>query len=474
MKKISAPLAIVFLCLNIFLAAFSLTSCGKEEPERNTYKISAVFDGEKIDGTLTYITRTDKDVVEFNLYANAYKENAKFPVVENEDILKAYPEGTSYGGIDINSVSVNQKNADYELIGEDLNILRVPLSASNDMRAEVEIAFTTHIPHSITRLGINLGKVNLGDFFPVACVYGDSGYYECTYSPFGDPYYSEACDYEISLTVPSVYTVASSGFPVSTETGGENTTYSFTLSGGRDFAFALGKDFAVTVKETDHASVYYYSTEENVKMAELAASCIDYFSEIFGEYPYKTYSVAEVGFLEGGMEYSGLSLISESLSSDEKFLAIIHETAHEWWHAVVGNNQIEDAYLDEGLAEYSTYLYLLNNGYSSEAEEMLSRAKSAYKSFFSIDELLAGTADTTMNRKLSEFKNKYEYVNIAYHKALIMFSEYENAVGQSRAIKGLSAFYKKNAYQNVCIDNLIDCLGLKEFFYSYIDGKVII
>ena len=34
-----------------------------------------------------------------------------------------------------------------------------------------------------------------------------------------------------------------------------------------------------------------------------------------------------------------------------------HEVAHEWWYNVVGNDQVNHPWLDEALAQYSTYLY---------------------------------------------------------------------------------------------------------------------
>ncbi len=474
MKKFISTLSFILLSLFIFAAVFSVTACKEQKNYRSSYQITLIFDGEKIDGQLIYKTIPAASDMDFCLYANAYRDGAKHPVNSKEDIQKAYPDGISYGEIRINSATINEKSADYELIGEDLNNLRVNLGEVKNEEIAIGLSFTTIIPDSINRLGKNGEKVNLCDFFPIACVYDGEKYYECVYSNIGDPYYSEACDYTVSLTLPSVYTVASSGMATGSTIGGENTTYTFNIQGGRDFAFALGKDFQVTQRETGDVKIYYYSDEVNENAASLAASCIEYFSEIFGEYPYKTYSLAEVGFIESGMEHSGMCFISNTLPNEEKMLTIIHETAHEWWYSAVGNNQIEEAFLDEGLAEYSTYLYLLNNGYENLANEMIKNAKSAYKSFFSINELLSGSLSTNMNKTIFEFKNKYDYINIAYNKSLIMFSEYEKAVGQNRAIKGLSAFYKNNLYKNVCADDLIDYLGLKEFFYSYIDGKVLI
>ena len=36
---------------------------------------------------------------------------------------------------------------------------------------------------------------------------------------------------------------------------------------------------------------------------------------------------------------------------------IAHETAHQWWYSVIGNDEINEPWLDEALTEYSTILY---------------------------------------------------------------------------------------------------------------------
>ena len=242
----------------------------------------------------------------------------------------------------------------------------------------------------------------------------------------------------------------------------------------RDFAFALSEEYKVKTAKSEYADIYYYSKADDETYVDTVKSAIDYFSKTFGAFAHDTFSVAETPFFAGGMEYSGMCFVADDLAEEDKKIALIHETAHEWWHSAVGFDETEEAYLDEGLAQYSTYLFLKNNGYKEEAESMLERAKTAYKSFFDIKTLLSGEADTSMKRKLNDFKGEYEYVNIAYNKSLIMFAEYEKAVGESRAIKGLRNFYKNNLYKTASLQELISSLGLEEFFSSYVNGKVII
>ena len=472
----------------ILACGFIFTSC-KSEAEKNKCEITISFDGEEVSGTCVYdfydeefLTSDKPDreesaiyprSLEFFLPANAYKKDAKNPPADKSDSF-AYPNGFSEGSIKINSVKVNGETADNALIDEDLTTLCVSMKNYSPQKTTVEIDFTTVVPDSLLRLGKNGDKVNLGDFYPLVSVKEEKGYYKSTYSKFGDPYYTDLFDYKVSITLPSEYVVASSGTPTSTVVDGFKTTYSYAAENCRHFAFVLGKNFIVDEKKTENGLIALYADKKEQETLDLIADVIKYFSETFGPYPYETFSVAITGFKEGGMEYTGLCFISDALSDEQKKLAIAHETAHEWWYSAVGNDQIASAYLDEGLCEYSTYLYFSARGDQQTADRIISSAKSAYKSFYDLSSVLSGKADTSMNRPLGKFSSDYEYVNVAYNKSLLAFYEYEKATGRNKTIKGLKKYYEKNKFAFATLDLLTDSLGLKDFFKSYVEGSVLI
>jgi aminopeptidase N len=47
---------------------------------------------------------------------------------------------------------------------------------------------------------------------------------------------------------------------------------------------------------------------------------------------------------------------------------VAHEVAHQWFYAVVGNDQLDEPWLDESLAQYATFLYFADEGDPGEAE----------------------------------------------------------------------------------------------------------
>ncbi len=469
-------LCIITLCALVFSLAI-IAGC-KKERNLSSYDLNLVYNEGQISGKLVYKFVNNQNEtfnsLKFNLHANAYKENSTTPPITQTAWARAFPYGESYGGITVDEVLIGGQTANYETssCGNFLTVQTEEIYPNDSQ--EVEIRFTTVIPKSTLRLGENESSVNLADFFPTACKIEGGDFVEIPYYPIGDPYYSDVHDYFVSLTLPSEYVVASSGYPTLTEVGEGVTTYSYELLSGRDFAFAISKNYNVhTLTEKQITINYYTESEDGEEILQLLENCYVFFKDSFGELPYLSISVADVGFCYGGMEFSGLCFISNKLEGEDKTTALIHEVAHQWWHGGVGTNQNENHYIDEGLAEFSTYLYRLSTD-KEKANLMIDSAKSAYKSFFSIEELLSGKVDTTMQRGLSSFKSEYEYVNIAYNTSLIMFYEYQNAVGVNTATKNLKKLYEKNYLKNVDSSSLINCLGYGEHFNSFITGKVII
>ncbi len=471
-KFISAALCAVTFCLIL-----TVCSC-KKTPTENICRLDLHYDSESgvLSGKAAYkFVNSSNEVlneIKFNLAANAY--NGKNEAVSASRKDSAYYLGESLGGIKILSCKTGEKPLQFSLSENELTLCAAFGELFPDEEAEIEIEFETTLPKANLRLGITENAVNLADSYPTLCKLSENGFVETNYSPFGDPYFSDVFDFSANVDVPSEFTAACSGSPEKTVIDGDRTTYSFSMKNGRYFAFVLSDKFNVSAVKSGNTDIYYYSVApENGKLAEVK-KCFDYFSSEFGEYPYKTFSVAETGLFCGGMEFSGLCFIADALEDEEKINAARHETAHEWWGTTVGNNQLADAYVDEGLAEYSAYLYLLFEGKNDEAEEMINNAKAAYKSFFDIKSIFSGSANTVMNRPLNEFLNEEEYVAIAYRKSLVMFSELEKTVGAKKNVSSLKKLYRDNKFKNIGFNELTKAFGREEYFRSFVSGKVIV
>ncbi|HIU00414.1 MAG TPA: M1 family metallopeptidase [Candidatus Coproplasma excrementavium] len=478
MKKIILAATAAAICL----AALPLTACSGKN-NRTIYQITAQYS--QSDATLAAVAEVDyynggadTDCVEFNLYGNAYRQGALYKPVSTEFENSAYYDGKSYGEMKVSAVEGAES---WEVCGEDENILKVSLGSTlkSGARRKISIEYTLQLAKVNHRTGVTKNTVNLGNFYPQACVRtDDGGFYECVYYSDGDPFYSDCADYMVELTLPEGYDAAASG--TKKEQGGNTAVYE--LENARDFCLVLSDSFKVISREAGDTQIsYYYVNDDSAqKKLDAAAESFEYFEDTFGEYCYPSFSVVQTGFAAGGMEYPALAMINGELNEANGIYATVHETAHQWWYAMVGSNQIENAWQDEGLAEYSALCFFENNpAYGFTRTGLVNSAKEAYRAYYSVYNQIFGDADTSMNRHLKDFVSDYEYVNIAYNKGLIMFDTLRDSIGDERFFAALKKYFSASCGKNVSPDALIESftstgVDLDGFFESFTEGKIII
>lgn len=486
MKKIG--LALVILLSFTIILSVSGCSKGSQNGNCDVYQIDCTLNGNLLEGKerVNYYNDSDTviDQVKFNLFANAFRKDAKFSPISPAYTSNAYPNGISYGQIEILNVEVLGQKADHQITGEDKNILTVPLTAEiyPDECVEIVIDYKLTLADVIARTGINDKTINLANFYPIVCARDENGFYECVYYSAGDPYYSNCANYSVSLTHNSNLVVASTGKVTGSITKGDKTTTTFSIQKARSFCLVLSNEFESVCTEYNGVTInyYFYNDLTPATNLEYAKKSFELFSKKFGDYPYSTYSVCQTKFVQGGMEFPGLVMISDDLEPKAYGEVIVHETAHQWWQTAVGNNEIEYGFLDEGLAEYSVVLFYEEYPeYNLTRKALIDSASLTYSTFCSVYDKLFGNVDTTMLRSLKEYKSEYEYVNIAYVKACLMYDYLRQTIGDDMFFKGLKRYYQSYIFKNA---TPVDLVGTFEkcgadtngFFDSFFNGKVII
>ncbi len=479
-----------FILIAVILLTFVQVGvgCNTSNVGRTHYEISATLTDNTLNATQTvdYFNDTESVInhLKFNLFANAYRKDAKYSPVSPQNYSQSYPNGVSYGNIEIKSVISQGQKVEFSIEGIDQNVLSVPLVAEifPDERAEIVIEFSLKLANVVSRTGYNAKTVNLANFYPILCVKDNNDFYECVYYSAGDPFYSDCADYQVTLTCDSDYVVAHSGQRQSQTENGNTTTHKFKIESARSFAMVLSKEFESAREFCDGVEVtYYYYDDQNPQESLLyALKSLKYFSDQFGKYPYSTYAVTQTKFVQGGMEFPTLVMISDCLEEGAYGEVIVHETAHQWWQTVVGNNEIEYGFLDEGLAEYSVVMFYEKHAeYGLKRESMIKSAEQTYKVFCSVSDKLFGNVNTKMLRSLKEFNSEYEYVNMAYIKPCIMYDNLRNTIGDMRFLSALKKYYSEYQFKNATPDDLVGCFekigaGTNGFFDSFFNGKVII
>jgi hypothetical protein len=220
--------------------------------------------------------------------------------------------------------------------------------------------------------GYTSSQSNLVDWYAYLPPYKD-GWLVHDPGFWGEYQVFEAGDFQIDLTLvdaPAGLVVAASAPPLDTVQE-DGSTYRYQLESARTFALSLSPSYQVFSQTVDLGSssvvVYSYAYVFNVDAGQAAlaetARAVELYSELFGPYPHASLSVVEADFLDG-MEYDGLYFLSKGFynlydGTPNGYLTAIavHETAHQWWYGLVGNDQALEPWLDEALCAFTERVY---------------------------------------------------------------------------------------------------------------------
>lgn len=466
------------ICLTLVIfVLFIGVGCKPSESKISTYEIKAEYLDNGVIGAhlaFNYVCdiKEGTSVLAFNLFANAFRKDANITPIEGEE--------KTYGQMEIISVYNGDKKLDFEICGKDENILKVSLPnlVCYGESFLVNVEFGVVLPSGNYRLANGVNTVNVGNWYPTLCVFENGNFYECEYYKVGDPFYQKVANYKIELIVPSTFVVGASGKATSCDVDGGKTKYSYSLEKARDFSFCLSQKYNVLSEESNGVLVnyYYYNDGEPEKTMEITKRALEYFSQKFCSYPYESFSVCQSNFNEGGMEYTGLVYVNDSLNLTNKLYTTVHEIAHQWWYGLVGNNQLIEGYIDEGLTEYSTAIFFdENREFNVDAGLIFKNAKISCQNYKELLSAIGKSPNLKMNKHLSEYEGDLEYVNACYNRPLTMMKTLEDAIGRERVVSTLKGIAEKYKYQIITTQTLLKAFNLhSKLLSSYINGEAVI
>jgi hypothetical protein len=138
------------------------------------------------------------------------------------------------------------------------------------------------------------------------------------------------------------------------ETGGQTSQQTFVANDVRDFNFSASPSYKVRRESFGGIEVDIYTRALSAdKLWKWARLAFERFTDKVGPYPYPHFTIAETP--DGvGMESPGMVWIDATLEKSRFAYIVVHETAHEWFYATVGNNQAADPFVDEATADFLT------------------------------------------------------------------------------------------------------------------------
>jgi len=169
----------------------------------------------------------------------------------------------------------------------------------------------------------------------------------------GDPFVTPTSrDVRVTITSDRRLDLATTGELVSTSANG--LTKVFRAADVRDFTVTASTNFETRqrVVGTTIVRVWFRPGTRGAAWLDAAADAFSALQERLGPYGYPTFDVVESAG-GAGMESPGLIWIPTGTAAVNLRYLAAHETAHQWFYGIVGNDQVREPFTDEAAADFA-------------------------------------------------------------------------------------------------------------------------
>ncbi len=352
---------------------------------------------------LTYTNRSPDTLRQafYHLYFNAFQpgsmmaeRNRHLPDPDGRVVPRIFELGPEEIGY-LRPLRLTQDGAPVEWRVTD-TVLQVDLAEPILPGATVtfEMAFEGQVPLQTRRSGRDNREgveFSMTQWYPKLAHYDGTGWHADPY--IGREFYGEFGTFDVRLTLPSAYVVGATGVlqnpeavghgydrpprPLDVETEEDagpaadgaagspppdSLTWHFRAERVHDFAWAADPDFVherhlvedVPGRAEPVALHLLYQPDVAPlwePLAEWTAEMVRFFSAEYGPYPYPQFTVVHGG--DGGMEYPMITLITGRRGPQSLFGVTAHELAHMWFYGMLGTNEADFAWMDEGMTGFA-------------------------------------------------------------------------------------------------------------------------
>lgn len=356
------------------------------------------------DESIEYINNspTTLSFIYMHLWPNGYKDNST-PLAKQKladgDRDFYYAKDDDRGYIDMLDFKVDGKPVKWELLKDSIDICKMYLNEPLQPGSKINITTPFHvkIPSGLfSRLGHIGQSYQITQWYPKPAVFDRNGWNYMPYLNQGE-FYSEFGSFDVSITVPQNYVLGATGdlvngdketewlnnkvretetierydpyeldFPRSDST---TKTLRFTQKNVHDFAWFCDKRYHVLKGEviTPHTKhkvttwVMFTNAEGDLwkNSIKYMNDAIYYYSLWNGDYPYDQCTAVD-GTISagGGMEYPNITVIGSSEDAFQLDVVIAHEVGHNWFYGMLGSNEREHPWLDEGINSANELRYV--------------------------------------------------------------------------------------------------------------------
>ena len=288
----------------------------------------------------------------------------------------------------------------------------------------------------------------LAHFYPIISVYDDEGWELALPSEQGDIIYADSSYYLVELTTPAGFVTATSGVTIERVVESAETTELVAAGPMRDFYIAGSYRFEHQSEIVDGVTVNSYAfpefSEASNRVLDYGAEATAILSSDLGQYPFAELDIVSTPTRALGIEYPGIVVIALRMyGPDNPFgettleSTVAHEVAHQWFYSMVGNDQLNDPWLDESLTQYATSLYYAGR-YGAAGQQGFLRAMQARFDNSGVAQLPIGLA--------ADAYTPAEYSGIVYGLGPLFFVALEEEIGVDEFALLLRDYVARNRF----------------------------
>ena len=372
------------------------------------------------------------------------------------------------GELLINSLKINEKDAEY--YNQDLNtVLAVILEQELKANEQVllKINYSLIVPQDFDRnygLFTYLSDVlTLGHAYPILAVYNQDGWHTEEPPEYGDLVYADSSFFQVRIIAPKELVIVSSGEELSKFIKKDKQILEVAAGPVRDFFISASKSFKSVAASYKGTTVNSYYLDSNLaanapnnkrtaeQILEIAISGLKIFGERIGDYPYSELDYVPIDTSALGIEFPSAIAMTQNfygrnnnnqLGGASSFnrngyleSTTIHELAHQWYYGLIGNDQLNEPWLDEAMAQYATLLYF-GQKYGPSGYGYF---RKGLKSRWNGENLVIGLP-------VSEYSSN-EYLSVVYGLGPLVIEQLAKKMGTIKFNEFLKDYYQRTKFR---------------------------